>query len=57
MKTPRLGLALALGGAWMQPAVGSETAFGFGGVRFEANRGRADSAVRYIGRARGRFDF
>lgn len=35
------------------PMFATDKPFAFGTVRFEANRGQADSAVRYIARARG----
>ncbi|WP_321475086.1 hypothetical protein [uncultured Paludibaculum sp.] len=36
-----------------RPMLATEKPFAFGTVRFEANRGQADSAVRYMARARG----
>ncbi|MBN9658605.1 MAG: hypothetical protein J0H49_10535 [Acidobacteria bacterium] len=39
--------------AAVRPMPAAEKPFAFGAVHFEANRGQADSAVRYMARARG----
>lgn len=46
-------LTILLVCAAVRPMFATEKPFAFGTVRFEANRGQADSAVRYMARARG----